>query len=148
MDLVSRLRKDYPSIRFTKGQRLHWAPRNATVSFLSTDTDEDRWGILHELGHALLDHKAYTLDVELLRMEMAAWSKAEALSNAYSLPIDQDYIQDCLDSYRDWLERRSLCPTCRSHGLQEDTRTYRCYNCRSSWHVSNSRFCRAYRRTA
>jgi hypothetical protein len=58
--------------------------------------------------------------------------------------IDEEHIQNCLDTYRDWLHKRSTCPRCDSHGLQTSEQ-YKCYNCRAVWRVGNERFCRAYR---
>jgi hypothetical protein len=52
-----------------------------------------------------------------------------------------------LDTYRDWLYKRSICPTCTAKCLQQgDFVHYRCFNCHTTWRVTASRFCRAYRR--
>lgn len=62
------------------------------------------------------------------------------------LTISEDHIQDCLDSYRDWLHKRSLCPDCNLSSIQIDTHTYMCVFCHKKWHVTAERFCRPYRR--
>lgn len=63
-------------------------------------------------------------------------------------PPSEDHIQDCLDSYRDWLHKRSLCPDCRLSSIQINERTYACIFCHKQWHVTAERFCRPYRRNA
>jgi hypothetical protein len=102
---------------------------------------------LHETGHALLEHTAYTSDAELLYLEVAAWKHAELLASMLGVKIDDSHIQQCLDSYRDWLFARSSCPRCLSSSLQTEIDKYECFNCRVQWRVSRSRFCRIYRST-
>lgn len=106
------------------------------------------WSLLHETGHALLDHTSYKADFELLRLEVEAWERAKLLAADLDVAIDEDHIQDCLDTYRDWLFKRSICPQCNTKCLQQgDFVHYRCFNCHTVWRVSSSRFCRAYRST-
>jgi hypothetical protein len=103
------------------------------------------WSLLHETGHGLLVHADYQSDLELLHMEVAAWEKAKELGQAFGVQIDPNHIEDCLDTYRDWLHRRSTCPTCGSVSLQHNSTEYHCHNCNAMWQVSSSRFCRPYR---
>lgn len=105
----------------------------------------DEWALLHEVSHALLGHQTYHTDVELLQLEVAAWARAEQLAADFDIHIEADHIQDCLDTYRDWLHGRSICPTCTTRSLQQSDHHYRCHNCHTSWRVSASRFCRPYR---
>jgi hypothetical protein len=70
---------------------------------------------------------------------------AVKIGRKYRIKLDNNHIQDCLDTYRDWLHRRSKCPTCGMHVLQKDVRTYQCFNCDASWRVSAGRFARPYR---
>lgn len=79
-------------------------------------------------------------------MESEAWSVAAKIGRKYGVSISDEHIQNCLDTYRDWLHRRSTCPTCGTHVIQSDSNTYRCYNCQTVWHVSNRRFVRPYRK--
>lgn len=153
--LAARLTADYPALGFVAGRVYCWSPADQHISYNADDTDESAvFSLLHEVGHALLQHTRYRLDVELVAMEVAAWEKARQIAPKYGIDIDEDHVQDCLDSYRDWLFSRSLCPTCGSRGLQQDATTnrppdYSCFNCQQSWRVSPSRFCRPYRsRTA
>jgi hypothetical protein len=79
-------------------------------------------------------------------MEVAAWEYAKELAKRYGVSIDEDHVQDCLDSYRDWLYKRSICPACGTKSIQQDQELqYQCFNCRSMWGVAASRFCRPYR---
>lgn len=104
------------------------------------------WALLHETGHALLAHKSYKTDIELLKMEIAAWEKAHELGIQFAIKIDENHVQDCLDTYRDWLHARALCPSCGTRCLQHSSgHEYRCHNCHTSWKVTPSRFCRPYR---
>lgn len=146
--ILGQLAQDFPSISFESGQSFYWSPRTKKVFFRHTEsTDEIAvWSLLHEVGHALLKHRTYESDFELLDMEVEAWIKGQELAIKYGYQIDPEHIQDCLDTYRDWLYQRSTCPTCTCSSLQTDNRTYRCFNCSTVWHVSSSRMCRPYRR--
>ncbi len=105
------------------------------------------WSLLHETGHALLGHHSYKADFELLKLELAAWERARQIGQEVDVDIDENHIQDCLDTYRDWLYKRSICPSCGTKCLQQDDFThYSCFNCRAVWRVSASRFARSYRR--
>lgn len=147
--LLGRLGRDYRQLSFCAGPRFCWSPGSDQVFYkIGASGDDANYSLLHETGHALLGHQRYKLDFELLAMEVAAWEKARQLATDYQIELDEDHIQDCLDSYRDWLYRRSICPSCTSKALQTDDRhLYRCYNCQTTWRVSSNRFCRTYRLT-
>ena len=146
--LIKQLQKDYRELQFESGTVFCWSPKQQNVVFNASKHDDivGIWALLHEVGHALLKHHDFTSDFDLLQMEVAAWSKAEKLAITYDYIISGDHIQDCLDTYRDWLYRRSTCPTCFNCSLQTDPSTYSCFNCSTVWHVSQSRMCRPYRR--
>lgn len=146
--LLTRLRNDFPQISFSTGKQFCWSPQTAQVFYKSSADGTAAWSLLHEVGHAVLGHKSYASDFELVQLEMTAWTTAEALAEKYGITIDEDHIQDCLDTYRDWLHRRSTCPTCGIRSLQQSIRSYVCFNCKTNWRVSASRFCRPYRRLA
>jgi len=148
VDLLDALRVDYPSLEFVAGKQFSWHAGLQIVSYHPARLDDDKTThtLLHEVGHALLRHADYTTDIELLQMEVAAWVKAHELAERYGLTLSQDYIEDCTDSYRDWLHVRSTCPTCYGRSLQTNRTTYRCHNCQTTWHVTRSRLCRPYRR--
>lgn len=145
--LLDKLAADFPKIRFVEGDAFYWSPKDKAVTYGQGTTQPDiaHWSLLHEVSHGILGHTAYKNDFELMQLEVDAWQHARGLAKRYSLKIDPEHIQDCLDTYRDWLHRRSTCPTCGTVSLQKDPKTYECFNCRTSWHVSSSRFCRPYR---
>ena len=143
--LVRKVKRDYPHLEFVMGAGHCWSPRLGQIFYAGKNTPASLAGLLHELGHARLEHKRYESDLELLQKEVAAWDEARQLANEYDVAIDEDHIQDCLDTYRDWFYRRSTCPKCRVAGLQQPNREYFCLNCAQTWRVSPARFCRPYR---
>jgi hypothetical protein len=147
--LIDKLQAAFPGLRFTPGQQFCWSPETGEIFYKAAARGRQaQWSLLHETGHALLEHQNYKADFELLRLEIAAWERARELAESVGIQIDEDHVQDCLDTYRDWLYKRSICPTCTNKCLQQDDyQHYRCFNCHTVWRVSASRFCRAYRST-
>jgi len=146
-DLLAELTHDFPAVKFVSSDQFRWSPGDQTVSYDPAKRGtEASMALLHELSHALLGHSDYKTDFELLKLEVAAWHHAEGLAKTYDTPIDHEHIQDCLDTYRDWLHARSKCPACTEHGLQKNSSTYTCLNCHAEWNVTSERFCRPYRR--
>lgn len=147
--IITKINKRYPELTYKSGQQFCWSPETSEIFYNQSAVDQNgTWSLLHETGHALLQHTSYQADVELLRLEVDAWQKARELATWLDVEIDEDHIQDCLDTYRDWLYKRSICPSCHTKCLQQDDKIhYRCFNCHTVWRVSSSRFCRAYRST-
>ncbi len=147
--LLSNLQVKFPSLNFKSGTNFSWSPKTNYVIYKSMISDDKvaTWSLLHEVGHALLGHQDYNSDFKLLTLEVSAWDKAKELAESFNCSIDQGHIEDCLDTYRDWLYQRSTCPTCTNCSLQTDINTYQCFNCGTIWKVSSSRMCRPYRRT-
>jgi ribosomal protein L37AE/L43A len=144
---IARLRHDYPDLAFIAGKQEHWSPKTNTITYNSNQSYKQLcYGLLHELAHALLEHSNYGSDFELLKLERDAWELAEELGRKYGVRIDPNHIQNCLDTYRNWLHRRSACPTCNTHVLQRDPEFYHCYNCQTIWKVTSGRFVRPYRK--
>lgn len=144
---IKKLEADYPDIKFKTGAKEHWSPKLKTITYNPHEKPLNfKFGLLHELAHALLGHTTYGTDFELLKLESQAWDLAAKLGKKYGVKIDSEYIQICLDTYRDWLHRRSTCPVCGTHVLQSNIDYYHCYNCQTDWRVSNERFVRPYRR--
>lgn len=145
--IVSELSKLYPAFQYRAGQRFSWSPLTKEIFYDPEKSQETQvWSILHETGHAILGHYTYKSDLELIRLEIAAWEKAKEIARDLQIVIDEEHLQDCLDTYRDWLHERSICPKCSTKSLQDDDcRHYQCFNCHARWRVSPSRFCRAYR---
>lgn len=146
--LINMLQKQFPGLRFKAGKQFSWSPETGEIIYKSgAHGTAARWSLLHETGHALLGHRSYKADFELLRLEVDAWQQAKSIAKTVGVMIDEDHIQDCLDTYRDWLYKRSICPNCSTKCLQQDDFVhYRCFNCHATWRVTASRFGRAYRR--
>ena len=146
-ELIALIAADYPAVSFVEGSRFSWHAGHGRVAYPrhTSNTVHGIFSLLHEVGHAIKHHKDYTHDIELLQLEVAAWDQARLLAERYRVELDEDYIQDCLDTYRDWLHLRATCPACFGRSLQVSRSTYRCHNCGTQWSVSRSRLCRPYR---
>lgn len=135
--------KDFAHYSFTEGPGFSWDSTRKSIAHPTLATLQDLWSLLHEISHGELGHETFKADVELLRCETAAWEHAkDDLANRYGINIDQDYIEDHLDTYRAWLHSRSTCPTCHQNGIQTTQNTYSCLNCRCQWRVNEARLCR------
>ena len=148
IELLRELKLAYPAINFVTGPVFSWSPKTCQVIYKEAALGDElaAWSLFHEVGHALLEHNDYFSDFQLLLLEVAAWEKAKSLAKSFNYSIDPDHIQDCLDTYRDWLYQRSTCPTCTNCSLQTNSKTYQCFKCGTIWRVSSSRMCRPYRR--
>ncbi len=147
MSILSKLQTDHSNLLFMADESFYWSPQDNTIHYdpERLNETEGSWSLIHELAHGLLGHKNYRTDYELLSYEVSAWEKALELAPTYGLAIDSGHIEECLDSYRDWLYARSTCPTCKLNSLQINSDTYKCLNCLCNWSVTPSRFCRPYR---
>lgn len=145
--LLLKLQKLLPSsVLFIAARDFYWSPKNQTIYYNNQQEDlAGQWALIHEAAHALLGHKSYQTDAGLLMLEVAAWQKAQEMSKKIRINIDDQHIENCLNTYRDWLYARSTCPTCMLNSLQIDAHAYMCLNCSTRWSVSKSRFCRPYR---
>lgn len=114
---------------------------------------------LHELGHALCKHKDYTRSVERIKIESAAWERAKTVLSelhvraqgsskrvkikswcgdcngkdvvlAEVLPEwDEEFVQEKLDTYRDWLHVESRCKKCGLTMYQTKDEKWHCPRC-------------------
>lgn len=144
--IVQTIQNSFTRFTFMPAEVCRWSAEEQTIYFVDDEQQDSVWGLMHELGHGLLQHTDFTSDMDLLEKEVAAWEKAHAIARQFGLTIESEHIDTCLDSYRDWLSQRSTCPTCGLHGIQTSD-LYRCLNCTGTWRVSANRFCRTYRRT-
>lgn len=142
IDLLKQLKTDFPTVSFVEGERFLWSPVDHTVYY---ELDGAPELLLHELGHALLKHAAYTKDVQLLGMERAAWEVALEKAKDYMPAANSEALKDTmethLDSYRDWLHARSTCPACTATGFQSGAQEYTCPACLQVWTVNEARGC-------
>lgn len=139
--LLNSLERDFPQFIFQLDNQFLWSARQQTIS-IDANADHCDEFTLHELSHAVLGHKGYMSDIELIKLERDAWDYAKQnLAPKYSHTIDEELIQDNLDTYRDWLHARSKCPDCNTVGLQTKTRHYRCLSCGHTWRVNDAKLC-------
>ena len=142
--------RDYPNLTFTASDTFRWIPSTNTIEYASTVTEQEPYLLLHEIGHASLQHDTYTSDIELLDMEREAWHYAlSTLVPRYGLDhtVAQSIADDALDSYREWLHRRSTCPTCSAVGIESTKHHYVCLVCEQTWRVNEARSCELKRYT-
>ena len=114
------LKEEYPSFSWRLGSRFKYRPPKTIVL------------ALHELGHALSGHKDYKTDVERLRIESEAWQRAKREIESHknwALEYDEDFAENELDSYRDWLHQKSKCKKCGLTRYQTADGIYHCPNC-------------------
>lgn len=149
-EFINRLIMDYPEVKFRKNSsRFSYQLRNGIPTvFLGEPQPNYSLLTLHELGHGLLKHKDYKVDVGRIKIESAAWERAKTVLLKYHsmafdedgkvidkklariLPEwDEDFVQEKLDTYRDWLHARSRCKKCGLTGYQTEDGTYHCPRC-------------------
>ena len=135
---LARVQSDHPHLAFIAGESFQWSPKIATISY-ATEDENGFEHLLHELSHALLEHNTYVQDISLIKLERSAWTyAASVLAKQYGISISEDLIEDDLDTYRDWLHARSLCPKCAINGIQANSGDYNCILCRTTWHSNNA----------
>ncbi len=139
-DLVKRLQSDYKELDFVVDDVFYWSAKQKTV-FYSQSSMQNAPQLLHEVAHGILGHHTYTRDINLLRLERAAWNKALEIAEHYNVEITDEIVEDALDSYRNWLHARSTCPRCTKTGIQTSTNLYRCVVCDQTWHTNDARTC-------
>ena len=125
--LVNKVRVAYPELRFVQGTRFAFRPPRTVV--IGPEEQGCDLQLLHEVGHAILKHRDFRLDIERLKMEMAAWEKARELAIQFGVTVDEELIQGKLDTYRDWLYQKSRCPKCGLTRYQTTDKNYRCPGC-------------------
>lgn len=139
-NLLPLIKKDFPDLIFVVGEDFHWSPKDSKVYYSTHQkvAEHGVWALLHEVAHAQLGHQSFNNDFDLLRIESKTWQQAVKLGKKYGVVINKDHIQDCLDTYRDWVHNRSKCPNCKVVSMQRDDQLYQCFNCKTVWKVPNS----------
>ncbi len=127
IEFLECLTKDYPEFRFVFGRKFTFRPSKT----IAIGPLEPHWQllVLHELSHALLKHKSFKMDAERLKMESAAWEQARKLASRYNIEVDESFVQEELDTYRDWLHKKSRCPVCGLTRFQTPDSKYHCPRC-------------------
>ena len=88
-----------------QGEMFRWNHRACVIHYNPADSHACE-RLIHEYGHALLNHAGYSRDIELITMERAAWQEAIKAAARFSTTIDTELIENDLDTYRDWLHAR------------------------------------------
>jgi len=129
----------YP-ITFEAGSGFSWQFKTHTITYDEHAIEAEPL-LLHEVGHAILNHRDYAYDIHLIEMERAAWDKARTIAPSFDVTISEDEIEDSLDTYRDWLHARSTCPRCGSTGVQDGQLNFTCLACHREWQTNEARTC-------
>ena len=127
--IIVQLKKDYPWLRWRVGKKFAFRPPRTIVVEQAKLDECSKMLLLHEVGHAMLEHQNYRTDVERLKMERAAWEQARKLCERYGVEYDVEVAERELDSYRDWLHRRASCPRCGLTRYQGVEGEYHCPEC-------------------
>ena len=124
---LDKLKQDYPDLRFRAGRKFAFRPPRTVI--LGSNEPHAKLLALHEVSHAVCKHKDFKMDVERLKMENEAWERARELADYYEIEVDENLIQDELDTYRDWLHKKSRCPVCGLTRFQTPDTIYHCPQC-------------------
>ena len=128
-ELLEKLRVDFPELRFLPGRKFMFRyPKKVVLGPVEPSSE---LLLLLEVGHAVLEHKDFRTDVERLKMESLAWEKARELAKKYEVEFDEEFAEGELDSYRDWLHKKSRCPKCGLTRFQ-DADGYHCPMCENT----------------
>ena len=124
---LAKIKNNYPELVFKAGKRFSFRPPRTVV--VGPEEPQDELLLLHELGHALSRHVMFDTGAKRLKMEREAWEKARVLAAVYSVEFDDSLVEAELDTYRDWLDKKSRCPRCGLTRYQTPDGTYHCPRC-------------------
>lgn len=124
-----RLIRDFFDFKFVLGAKFSFRPPKTIV--IGPPEPFSRLLVLHELGHAVCGHRDFRMDITRLKMENQAWEEAKKLAVRYEIEVNEDVVQDELDTYRDWLHQKSRCPICGLTRFQTPDSQYHCPRCES-----------------
>ena len=147
--LLSKITGQLDKVSFQSSSDFHWDPVDKTIWYVE-DVLDSRHGqllLIHEVGHALLGHQEFNSDIDLLKKEVLAWVEARQIAQTCQIGFDEELVEQCLNTYRQWIDKRSTCPECQQTGYQSSG-TYHCFNCNHRWRVSNSQTTRVCRLSA
>ena len=124
---LRKVQSDFPSLSFRTGKKFAFRPPRTIV--VGPDEPMDEFLLLHEIGHALSGHKNFSTDAKRIKMEREAWDKAAEVADRYDMTIDCDFVEEQLDTYRDWLDKKSRCSHCGLAMYQTPDGNYHCPRC-------------------
>jgi len=134
---INALKSEFTQFNFISGTRFKWKAPKSIYFDEKLDVPFEYFALLtlHELGHGLCNHKDYKTDVERLKIESEAWQRAKREIDSHSswqslgIVYDEDFAENELDSYRDWLHQKSKCKKCGLTRFQTTDGVYYCPNC-------------------
>lgn len=120
------------------GQVFSFNANTKTITYVPDELEnqDGALALLHEIAHMRLGHFSYNYDVELLSLEHEAWDETRRLAREMEVEIDEEHIQECLESYDRWLDKRATCPKCGEYSLQKNKNTFGCFACDCHWKVN------------
>ncbi len=124
---LEKIEANFPEFRFKSGDKFAFKPPKTII--IGPEEPQMELLLLHEVSHAILGHRDFSADIERLKMEMEAWEKARELCEQYGVEYDEEKAQDELDTYRDWLHKKSRCPKCGLTRFQTPDGEYHCPRC-------------------
>ncbi len=125
--LLDRVKADFPEVTWRGGKKYLFRPPKTIV--LGPAEPHDDLLLLHELGHYLCKHRDYATIPRRVKMEREAWDKARELCERYGVEYDEEVAEDELDTYRDWLDKKSRCPRCGLTRFQTPDGDFHCPRC-------------------
>lgn len=124
---LAKVKSDFPDLRFREGTKFAFRPPSTII--IGSEEPNDSLLLLHELGHALSGHRSFDTEVKRIKMEREAWDKARELASDYGVKYDEDLVENELDTYRDWLHKKTRCPKCGLTRFQTPDGGYHCPRC-------------------
>ena len=124
---LAKIKSDFPDFRFIDGGKFSFHPPKTII--VGPEEPEDSLLLLHELGHALSGHKSFNTSARRIKMEREAWDKAKELASIYEVVFDEDIVENELDTYRDWLHKKSCCKKCGLTMYQTPDGSFHCPRC-------------------
>jgi hypothetical protein cdiviTM7_01560 len=134
---LADLQNLYPNYIFKPSSRFHFHPPR-TIYYETNLSSFKSFALqlLHELGHAVSNHRDYHCSIERLKIETEAWQVAETIYNTHSewksqyhLSFDKDFAESHLDTYRHWLHQKSTCQKCGLTMFQNKKQQWVCPHC-------------------
>ncbi|MBQ6460825.1 hypothetical protein IJJ36_00090 [Candidatus Saccharibacteria bacterium] len=107
---LAKIRSDYPEFSFREGKRFSFRPPKTII--MRSNEENGELLLLHELGHALSGHKTFDTGARRLKMEREAWEKVREIAPKYGVGFDDSLVEVELDTYRDWLDKKTRCKKC------------------------------------
>lgn len=144
---IQQISNDYSQFSFESADTFYWSPKDQCIYYINNEIADEQgvFQLFHELGHACHSHRYFNSGVHLLKIESEAWQEAVVIAKKYGMVLPPERIESSLDTYRDWLHRRSTCPRCDSVSVEKSANHYHCFTCSQDWTVPDHQQTRCYR---